>query len=184
MTRISCWCCLCVAAVVVVGCSRPVADHADSSAIPTKTSDASATEPRAPRFAFYTVDHYDPKRNAADDLAMTLKRAKQEHKRVLVQVGGDWCGWCKRMSEFIETNEPVRAAVEKNFLIMKVTKDDEQPNEAFLSQYPKINAYPHLFVLESDGTVLHSQDTAPLEEGEGYNEQVYLEFLEKWKEAG
>ena len=170
-------------AVVVVGCSRPVADR-ERGATTAHSSDRSATASAAPRFAFYTVDHYDPKRIAADDLTMTLKRANQEHKRVLVQVGGDWCGWGKRMSQFIETNEPVRAAVEKNFLIMKVTKDDEQPNEAFLSQYPKINAYPHLFVLDSDGTVLHSQDTAPLEDGPGYSEKVYLEFLDKWKGAG
>lgn len=181
MTRIVTWSCWCAGAVaVIVGCSRPAADRPDR-AVATKTSGASAAETGAPRFAFYTVDHYDPKRIADDDLAMTLKRAKQENKRVLVQVGGDWCGWCKRMSQFIETNEPVRAAVEKSFLIMKVTKDEAQPNEAFLSQYPKISAYPHLFVLDADGTVLHSQDTAPLEEGKGYNEQVYLEFLEKWK---
>ena len=133
------------------------------------------------KFAFYTVDHYDDARNPADDLAKTIERAKAEKKRILVQVGGDWCGWCKLMTEFIETNERVRDSISKNYLLMKVTYDQQQPNEAFLSQYPKIPGYPHLYVLDTDGKLLQSQGTAELEQGHGYNEQVYLEFLDKWK---
>ena len=106
---------------------------------------------------------------------------KAEKKHILVQVGGDWCGWCTLMSQYIETNERVRENIRQNYLIMKVTYDGEQTNEAFLSRYPQIPGYPHLFVLNSDGKFLHSQGTAELEEGRGYNEQVYLEFLDKWK---
>lgn len=135
----------------------------------------------ATRFAFYTVDRYDGKRDAAQDLARTIERAKAEHKHILLQVGGDWCGWCKRMTRFLETNERVRSQVSRDYLLMKVTYDESQPNAAFLAQYPKIKGYPHLFVLSDDGTLLRSQDTADLEQGAGYNEQVFVEFLEKWK---
>ena len=133
------------------------------------------------KLAFYTVDHYDEARNPADDLAMTVQRAKAQKKNILVQVGGDWCGWCRRMSEFIDTNDKVREKVSGNYLLMKVTYDKKQTNENFLANYPKISAYPHLFVLDSDGKLLHSQGTAELEEGKGYNEQVYLAFLDQWK---
>lgn len=71
--------------------------------------------------------------------------------------------------------------LEKQFLIMKVTYDEENRNEAFLKAYPNVPAYPHFFVLESDGALLHSQGTAELEEGRGYNEEVFLAFLAKWK---
>lgn len=47
--------------------------------------------------------------------------------------------------------------------------------------YPKVPAFPHFFVLDSDGTFLHSQGTADLEEGRGYNEKVFVEFLAKWE---
>lgn len=43
-----------------------------------------------------------------------------------------------------------------------------------------IRGYPHLFVLDADGKLLHSQNTADLEEGRGYNEGVVLAFLAKW----
>ncbi|MEX2113806.1 MAG: thioredoxin family protein [Pirellulales bacterium] len=170
--------------VVVVGCSAEDVKYspgAQASSLDNGANASPAASDGSPKFAFYTVDHYDGARNTADDLAATVERAQAENKRILLQVGGDWCGWCKRMSEFIETNNAVRDTVSHNYLLMKVTHDDTQKNEEFLSQYPKISAYPHLFVLDSDGKLLHSQGTGELEEGQGYNEKVYLEFLEKWK---
>ena len=64
---------------------------------------------------------------------------------------------------------------------MKVNYSDKNRNEGFLKAYPKVPAYPHFFVLDSDGTFLHSQGTAELEEGRGYNEKVFLGFLAKWQ---
>ncbi len=142
-------------------------------------ANAKATASATP--SFYTVAHYGNDRDAEADLAMTLERAAREKKRVLIQVGGDWCGWCKLMTNYFDTNEPVRASLEKNYVLMKVTYNSEQTNEKFLSKFPKVSAYPHLFVLESDGTLLKSQDTGVLEEGKGYNQKVVLEFLDQWK---
>jgi thioredoxin-related protein len=139
------------------------------------------SEPTSTKAAFYTVDHYDNARNPADDLAATITRAQVEKKNILIQVGGDWCGWCKLMSNFIETNEKVRDTIVENYLVMKVTEDADNKNTPFLSQYPSIPGYPHLFVLDTNGKLLHSQGTAELEQGHGYNETAYLEFLNKWK---
>ncbi len=71
----------------------------------------------------------------------------------------------------------------QHYLIMKVNYSDENANAPFLAAYPEVPAYPHFFVLDTDGTLLHSQGTAELEEGQGYNEQVFFAFLEKWKPA-
>jgi thiol:disulfide interchange protein len=208
VTRIACQALVCVVLAAWWGCSNsetneiPLsnANLAAKNEAPTKldavsrspitgAATATAATPQHGAVAtdskrlvdFYTVDHYDKTRNPADDLAITMKRAKAEKKHILVQVGGDWCGWCNLMSNFIETNERVRAKIRENYLVMKVTYDPDQTNEAFLSQYPKIAGYPHLFVLDPDGNLLHSQDTAELEEGHGYNEGVYLAFLDQWK---
>src|SRR5688572_4109982 len=64
---------------------------------------------------------------------------------------------------------------------MKVNYSEENPNAVFLKAFPKVPAYPHYFVLESDGSFLHSQGTAELEEGRTYNEKVFLAFLSKWQ---
>ncbi len=85
------------------------------------------------------------------------------------------------MDEFVHENSAVASNLKKHFLIMKVNYSDKNRNAGFLKAYPKVPAYPHFFVLDSDGTYLHSQGTAELEEGRGYNEKVFLEFLAKWQ---
>ncbi len=59
----------------------------------------------------------------------------------------------------------------------------ENENRAVLSRYPAIPGYPHIFVLDTDGKLLHSQGTAELEEGQSYNLQRFTAFLEKWAPA-
>ncbi len=85
------------------------------------------------------------------------------------------------MDEFVHENESVAATLQEHYLIMKVNYSDENRNEEFLKAYPKVPAYPHFFVLDSDGRFLHSQGTAELEKGRGYNENVFLAFLAKWQ---
>jgi thiol:disulfide interchange protein len=128
----------------------------------------------------YTVDGYDPERNPAEDLKSAVTRAKKENKRVLVQVGGEWCGWCHRMTKYFADNEKVAAALARDYLILKVNYSEENRNEEFLKELPKIPGYPHLYVYDSSGKLLHSQGTAELEEGKSYSEEAVLKFLEKW----
>ena len=161
---------------------RPGSQDTPKVSVETSATEIEASQPTA-KPDFYTVDHYDVTRNPADDLTTTIERAKSEKKNILIHVGGDWCGWCKLMSTFIETDEKVRDNILSNYLVMKVTENGDKSNASFLSQYPSIPGYPHLFVLDSDGKLLHSQGTAELEEGRGYNETVYLESLNKWKPA-
>jgi hypothetical protein len=64
---------------------------------------------------------------------------------------------------------------------VKVNFSKENKNESFLSNYPKIEGYPHIFVLESDGAFLHSQDTGLLEKEKSYDKDKILAFLKEWK---
>lgn len=130
--------------------------------------------------SFFTVAKYDPARDPVTDLEATVQRAQAEGKRILLDVGGEWCSWCHALDAYIQQNEAVREALQRHFLIMKVNYGKENSNQAFLSHYPEIPGYPHLYVLERDGTFLHSQGTAPLEKDLSYNEEVFLAFLKKW----
>jgi hypothetical protein len=63
---------------------------------------------------------------------------------------------------------------------LKVNYSKENPNETFLSHYPKIADYPHFFVLDSKGVLLHSQPTRGFEHGKKYNAGKIDAFLTKW----
>src|SRR5688500_16175642 len=67
--------------------------------------------------SLYVVDTYDPNRNPDDDVKTAVSRAKSEGKHILVQVGGDWCGWCHLMNKYFKENDKVAAALAKDFLI-------------------------------------------------------------------
>ena len=128
---------------------------------------------------FYTVAAYDVDRDPAADLIMTISKAKQGEKRILLQVGGDWCNWCGRLADFMRERESVRTLLNQHFLIMKVASQSKFA-DAFLADYPKINAYPFVYVLSPAGELLHSQDMEELELGEGYDEEAFVDFLEAW----
>ncbi len=145
---------------------------------------AETAELKAPGAAsassLYLVSDYDPQRDPARDLEQALALARKEGKNVMLQVGGDWCGWCSRMTKYFHDTRSVHDVLSKNYVLMKVNFSNENRNEAFLSAYPKVPAFPHLFVLDSSGKVLCSQYTGDLEEGSSYNEKAVLEFLNKW----
>lgn len=136
-----------------------------------------ASDIKVPRF--YTVPAYDVQRDPAADLRMTITKAKQENKQILLQVGGDWCNWCGRLAEFMRERGSVRSLLEQHFLIMKVASQSRYAEE-FLMDYPEINAYPFVYVLSSKGELLHSQDMEELELGEGYDEEAFVDFLQAW----
>ena len=131
---------------------------------------------------FYTVAEYDGDRDPAADLIMTISKAQQGEKRILLQVGGNWCNWCGRLADFMRERESVRNLLDQHFLIMKVASQSKFA-DAFLSGYPKINAYPFVYVLSPDGELLHAQDMEELELGEGYDEEAFVDFLEAWSDS-
>ena len=130
---------------------------------------------------FYVVSEYDEARDPAAELQTAIQKAQVEGKRILLEVGGEWCGWCKLLDGYIHDQPAVSAKLAEGFLIVKVNWSSGNRNEEFLGQYPAIRGYPHIFVLEKDGTFLHSQNTGDLEEGRSYNLEVMLAFLEEWK---
>lgn len=128
-------------------------------------------------------EKFDPMRNPADDLQIAIARAQKENKRIILDVGGEWCGWCRHMDNYLIKNAELGKLRDENFVWVKVNMSDENENKEFLSKYPEIKGYPHLFVLEKDGKFLHSQDTSELEEKETYNLQKFTDFLQNWSPA-
>jgi thiol:disulfide interchange protein len=127
---------------------------------------------------------FDPARDAAADVAHAASLARQQGKRVIVDVGGEWCVWCHIMDRFIAANADVRALIDANYVWLKVNFSKENENAALLGRWPKVAGYPHLFVLDAGGNLLHSQDTAPLEAGKSYDKRKFLDMLKRWAPPG
>jgi thioredoxin-related protein len=125
-------------------------------------------------------EKFDPKRDSAKDIQEAVKKATKENKRIMLDVGGEWCGWCHKLDNFFLTDKEAGDLLKKKFVVVKVNYSPENKNEAVLSKYPKINGYPHLFVLDKNGKLLHSQDTGLLETGDHHDHDKVMTFLKKW----
>lgn len=127
------------------------------------------------------VNIYDPARNPADDLDQAIVLAQKENKRIMLEMGGNWCIWCKHMDDFYAAHADLLQYRTEHYVLVKVNVSTENSNEEFLSRYPEVAGYPHIFILDSDGTFLHSQNTGELEDGaDSYVLDVFMAFLQKW----
>ncbi len=132
---------------------------------------------------FIELEKFSPDRDPFEDLQDAIDYASETNKRIILDVGGEWCIWCHRIDAFMHNTKEIKKLLDKYFVVVKINYSKENKNEEFLSNYPEIHGYPHFFVLESDGTLLHSQDTGKLEEGKGYSKEKFLLFLKRWSKS-
>ncbi len=126
------------------------------------------------------VDRFDPQRDAAKDIQYAVEEAKRSGRRVLLDVGGNWCVWCRRLDSLFVRRADLAEFLRENYVLVKVNYSPENKNERVLSRYPRVAGYPHYFVLDGDGSLIHSQDTGALESGKGHDPEKVMAFLKKW----
>ncbi|MBD3223766.1 MAG: DUF255 domain-containing protein [Caldithrix sp.] len=131
--------------------------------------------------SFTGVHEFDPERDPAVDLQKAIKAAQQTNKRIVLDVGGEWCVWCHKLDSLIAQNDSINTLLRDQFITVKINYSKKNKNDEFLSGYPPITGYPHLFILDSDGTLLHSQNTAMLEKGKRHDPQKVFAFFNAWQ---
>ncbi len=125
-------------------------------------------------------EKFDPQKDPVKDLKDAVALATKSNKRIVLDIGGEWCSWCHKLDKFFQDNKDVAEFLHGNFIVVKINYSKENKNEKFLSKYPEVKGYPHLFVLDSKGKFLHSQDTGALEIGDHHDHDKVLNFLKKW----
>ena len=126
------------------------------------------------------VTMYDDKRDPAQDLQAALQEAARTKRKVLLEVGGDWCIWCHIMDNLFDSHPGLKSFRDEHYVRVKISFSKENPNDKFLSHYPAIPRYPHFFVLDSAGKLVCSQDTGKFEHGRSYNVKKVSAFLKKY----
>ena len=126
---------------------------------------------------------YDTNHDPQADFGFAMQRAKESNRRILMFVGGDWCVWCRTLDKFLEETSAVSDFLHKHFVLIKVYYGRDNRNRQFLSDLPPSRGTPHFYVFSAAGTVLRSQPTAVLEQGNSYDELKLMTFLEKWATA-
>jgi thiol:disulfide interchange protein len=130
---------------------------------------------------YVPVHKYVPGRDAAIDIQQAISEAKRTGKRILLEVGGDWCVWCQTLQQFYEHHPDVVMLREKGFVTVYVYYGSENQNAKALAPYPKLEVVPQLFVLDQSGALLHSEGIGKLEVDGGQPDPKKIrDFLMRW----
>jgi thiol:disulfide interchange protein len=141
---------------------------------------APATRPAVPA---YTPQHiYSETANPAAEIAAGLAQAKREHKRVILDFGGDWCGDCQVLDLYFH-QPPNDDLLQKNFVLVHVWIGHMDTNLDVAARYgvPISKGVPALAVLDADGKVLYAQATGQFNDMRHMQPTSVTEFLETWK---
>ena len=166
--------------VFVLGCKS---NQAETAAQPVSTAPSAApkrepvTPPPAVKKHLYAAEA-DPKA----DIAAALKQASLEHKRVILDFGGDWCGDCQVLDIYLHQN-PNMELLDKNFLLVHVDIGHFDKNLDITEKYniPLKKGVPALAVLDSNGKLLYSQQAAEFGDMRYMYPTSVTEFLNRWK---
>ncbi len=123
---------------------------------------------------------YDVNQDAFKDGAAAVELATRTNRRILIELGGDWCKWCHQMDVFFDNNPDIKQQLHETFVMLKINVSNENDNADFLKAFPKPLGYPHMYVSEYNGSVLWSQDTAEFLENGRYTRESFIAFFKRW----
>jgi thioredoxin-related protein len=128
---------------------------------------------------------YKPAEDAEKALEAVVKQAKKEGKYVFVQAGGNWCIWCARFNDFVTKEASLDSMLQKNYVVYHLNYSKENFNTKLFAKlkFPQRFGFPVFLVLDGKGELLHTQNSAYLEEDKGYSKSKVMEFLSHWAPA-
>jgi thiol:disulfide interchange protein len=118
---------------------------------------------------------------AKTDIQAAVAQAHREHKRVILDFGGDWCGDCQVLNIYFHQS-PNAELMAKYFVLVDVNIGKEDANLDIATKYgvPMPHGVPALVVLDGQGKILYSQKNE-FSDMRNMQPTSVTEFLNKWK---
>lgn len=160
---------LAIAVLTCLACAMPQSADAVDFAVP----------PELPAFS----QRYDVERDLGRDAQAAFALARSSQRRVLIEVGGDWCHWCHVLERVLQREPALAAQLHQAFVVLKVAVDEDHDGAAALSRFPAADGYPYLYVVDSHGALLHAQDATGFVEAGDYSAPRIGAFVSQWSVA-
>jgi thiol:disulfide interchange protein len=122
---------------------------------------------------------YSETANPTADIAAALVRARQEHKRVILDFGGNWCGDCQFLDIYYHQS-PNAELLAKNFIVVHIDIGHMDKNVDVAKKYkvPISKGVPALAVIDAHDNLLYSERE---KEFEHTTPAAITAFLNRWK---
>jgi len=128
---------------------------------------------------------YDPALDGMKQITEAVAMAKASNKHVLIQYGGNWCSWCIKFDAFCKADSEISQVINDNYIPVKLNYDPVNKNSA-ANEYmgnPMRFGFPVFIIIDGKGKPIHIQDSALLEEGQGYSKKKVVTFFKNWTAA-
>jgi thiol:disulfide interchange protein len=122
---------------------------------------------------------YSETANPTTDIAAALVRGRREHKRVILDFGGNWCGDCQLLDIYYHQS-PNAELLAKHFIVVHVDIGHMDKNVDVAKKYkvPITKGVPALAVIDAHGNLLYSERE---KEFEHTTPTAITAFLNRWK---
>jgi thiol:disulfide interchange protein len=123
---------------------------------------------------------YPPIDAAAADVEAALAEARAQHKRVILDFGGDWCPDCQVLNIYFHQS-PNADLLAKYFVRVNINVGRMDANQDIAAKYGvPLKGVPALAVVDGDGKVAYAQNKE-FSDMRHLDSTALTEFLEKWK---
>lgn len=145
----------------------------------------------APQLSLHSYDQlkaplpypYDEKADATAGVDAARRKARAEHKLLLIDLGGNWCGDCRVLAGTIEQTE-LKRFVDTHYVVVAVDIGRFDKNLQIPARYgihDRLKGVPSLLVVDPrSDKLLNAGDTANLSDARHMNPQGLADYLARW----
>lgn len=128
---------------------------------------------------------YNSRADGEEQLAATLAEARRMNKRVLLNLGANWCGDSQAMFRLFNTNTEIARTIEGNYIFEMIDVNQRglgARNRALVERLgePLNRGIPVLLILDARGKVLNGDPAERLADSDHMHPGVVLAYLRKW----
>jgi thiol:disulfide interchange protein len=125
---------------------------------------------------------YDENADANAALANAFARAKTEHKRVLIDLGGNWCADCRILAGVMSLPE-VQRFLTNHYVVVSVDVGRFNRNLQIPARFgitQRLEGVPSVLVADPDGKLIDAGHIAALADARSMTPQAIADWLAQW----
>jgi thiol:disulfide interchange protein len=123
---------------------------------------------------------YDESLSGSKQIADALVLAKKGNKRILLQFGANWCGWCHKLHKLLASDKDIAEKLKADYVVLLIDVNKGHNADLVTKYQVEKLGLPCIVILDSEGKHLTTKNTAELEEGDHHSPAKVIAFLKAW----
>ena len=127
---------------------------------------------------------YDERANANADVARAKARAKAQHKLLMIDLGGNWCGDCRILTATMEQAPELKAFVAKHYVTVMVDVGRFDRNLQVPAHYgitDRLEGVPALLIVDpKTDRLLDPGAVSAIQDARNLSPQTLADWLAQW----